>query len=177
MDRQREDALLESIRGRRGPGRERALGELLDELQPAIGALCLRLTAHPADAEDATQDTLLAVYRGIDHFRGESRVSTWAFRIAVRSATKARARQRKHARAQESVDGLVGHVPGEAFERDLRRALATLPVAHAMVLALFALEGMSHLEIAEVLNVPEGTIWSRLHTARRKLAHALDGHT
>lgn len=112
---------------------------------------------------------VLGVYRGLEHFRGDSRVSTWAYRIAVRSATRVRARQKKHAPFKDAPSAAPSEVP----ERDLRRALGTLPIIHATVLALFALDGPSHTEIAEVLNVPEGTIWSRLHAARKKLAEAL----
>ncbi|MBW2461573.1 MAG: sigma-70 family RNA polymerase sigma factor [Deltaproteobacteria bacterium] len=175
MDEPKERALVERIHQSRGATREEALGELLEALEPNVRGLCFRLTASHADAEDATQDTLLGIYRGMAHFRGESRVSTWAYRIAVRSATKVRARQRKHAATDEPVEDLAGAPAPEVFERDLRRALASLSVTHATVLGLFALDGMSHQEIAEVLNVPEGTIWSRLHTARRKLALAIDG--
>ena len=154
--------------------RERAIGDLLDALQPSVRALCFRLTRSDADVEDAVQDALLGIYEGIERLRGESRVTTWADRLAVRAATRVRARQQRHPATDHAPDELVGLSPSEVSARDLRRALAKLPVTHATVLALFAVEGLSHQEIAATLDIPEGTVWSRLHTARRNLAALMD---
>ncbi len=137
--------------------------------------LSLHLTGNHADAEDATQETFLAVYRGLPGFRGDCAVSTWIYRIAVRCAFRVRARRPR----TEALDGdpaVDVRDPALVRERSrqVRECLARLTAEHRTVLALFSLDGLTHREIAEILGIPEGTVWSRLHLARKKLAAGLD---
>jgi RNA polymerase sigma-70 factor (ECF subfamily) len=140
-------------------------------------ALCLHLTGRRAEAEDAVQETFLAVHRALPEFRGESQISTWIYRIAVRSALSVRAKRRVSEPIPEELPDSAP-LPDEAA--DARRSTERLAVAleslgaeHRAVLSLFAVEGLSHSEIAAVLGIPEGTVWSRLHLARKQLAKAL----
>lgn len=138
-------------------------------------ALCLHLAGRRADAEDALQETFLAVHRGLPRFRGEARLSTWVYRIAVRAALRARARRRDGAPVDPETPGGGGEAALQARleARRLAEAFSRLPAEHRVVISLFALEGLTHRQIAEVLGVPEGTVWSRLHGARRRLAEEL----
>ena len=120
------------------------------------------------------------MHRGLAGFRGEAAVSTWVYRIALREALRVKARRGPGAagtgadeRNQEaSVDGeAVAASRHEA--RRVAAALERLSAEHQAVLALFAVDGLSHREIAEVLGVPEGTVWSRVHLARRSLTAVL----
>lgn len=136
--------------------------------------LCLGLTGNHADAEDATQETFLAILRGLSGFRGECRLSTWIYRIAIRTALRIRARKPR----TEALETDPPDEPGDpALDRErsrqIRGALARLTSDHRTVLALFSIDGLSHREIAETLGIPEGTVWSRLHLARKKLAAEL----
>ena len=137
-------------------------------------SLCLHLTGSPGDAEDAAQEVFLAVFRDLPKFRGESRLSTWIYRIAVRTAFRVKA---KRPRTVPLDLESATETPDPALQRErsrhLARALANLSAEHRTVLALFALDGLSHREIAETLGIPEGTVWSRLHLARKKLAAEL----
>lgn len=166
-----EAAILARARGG-GEAREAALAELFRALREPVLALCLHLTGRRADAEDALQETFLAAHRHLAAFRGEAQLSTWLYRIALRAALRARAR---HPRAGE----LDPETPGPGGEdalaarieaRRVEAAMGRLPAEHRIVLSLFAVEGLSHRQIAEVLGVPEGTVWSRLHAARKRLA-------
>ncbi len=148
--------------------------EIFATYRTRVLALCLHVTAHEADAEDAVQDTFVAVLRGLSRFRGECEISTWIYRIAIRSALRVRARRPKTA----SLDVDPAIEPGDPALRreDARRvrvALSRLSSAHRVALALSSLKGLSHREIAETLGIPEGTVWSRLHLARKKLAAEL----
>jgi RNA polymerase sigma-70 factor, ECF subfamily len=174
------DAAAEAdiLAGARGQARARAeaFDALFRALREPILALCLHLTGRRTDAEDALQDAFLAVHRGLPAFRGEARVATWVWRIALRAALQVRARRRDH----DELDPETPAAGGAALEardeaRRVQRALASLPAEPRAVLSLFAVEGLAHREIAEILGVPEGTVWSRLHGARRQLAEALRG--
>lgn len=137
--------------------------------------LCLHLVGNAADAEDAAQEALLAVYHGLPGFRGESLLSTWIYRITLRTALRIRAR-RPRTVPLEFEPSREPRDPALDRERSrqVHEALARLTAEHRGVLALFSLDGLSHREIAETLGIPEGTVWSRLHLARKKLAAELD---
>jgi len=143
-------------------------------LRRPVFALCLRLTGNRADAEDVCQDVWLAIHAGLPRFRGDAQPSTWVYRIAVRIALRAQTRRRPHDEltALAVPSQASAHDQLEIAERDrlVAEALTRLPVEQCTVLSLFAIEELSHKEIAAILGVPEGTVWSRLHTARKRLA-------
>ena len=135
-----------------------------------VHALCRNLLGSTADADDAFQDTFIAVARALPSFRGEANVKTWVHRIAIRVALKLRARRRPTDELSDDLPGITtdpiaDHANADAMER----ALASLSFNHRLVLSLFAVAGLTHAEIAETLGLPEGTVWSRLHHAKRKL--------
>ena len=142
-----------------------------NEYYRAVWAHCHRLIGSASEADDATQEVFLAVYEGLDSFRGESRLFTWIYRIATRIALRHRAKLRKQPREPMTEPATA---QPDVLQHEIRRALASLSIEHATVLSLFAVEGLSHGEIAEILGIPEGTVWSRLHAARRKLAERLN---
>jgi RNA polymerase sigma-70 factor (ECF subfamily) len=182
---EREAALLAGLRGASDPDRQRAVRALLEHFHAPVFRLCLHLTGNRADAEDALQETLLALHRALPGFRGESQLSTWAYRIALRVALQVRARRPSHTQPLEEGSEALrfpdGSVPPDRLaaarqeSSRLLAAMARLSAEHRAVLSLFALEGLSHAQIAAVLGIPEGTVWSRLHLARKKLMAATEG--
>jgi RNA polymerase sigma-70 factor (ECF subfamily) len=177
----REEVLLALLRGGSRSEYEAAFEELFTLFRGQVLALCLHITGSRADAEDAAQDVFLALHRSLRSFRGDSRLSTWVFRIAVRAAVRVKARR-------SSASNPAGRqartaLPGEEEMRAIHRvtasrllaALARLSLEHRVVLSLFALRGLTHAEIAEILGVPVGTVWSRLHQARQRLGTLLEG--
>ena len=149
--------------------------KLFHEYRERVSRVCLHVTQNQHEAGDALQEVPLAVYRALPRFRGESKLSTWSHRIAIRTAIHVKA-----GRPQKSVP-LAVDIPAESTDAVLQkenaaqrsRALSELVADHRTVIALFAVEEPSHSEIAEILGVPEGTVWSRLHLARRRLAEKL----
>ena len=136
-------------------------------------ALCLHLCGNAADAEDALQETLLALH--VARFRGESSVETFAYRVALRIALRIKSRRRPAAGPSgEPAASGAGAIEAAADASKVLRAMARLPTEQRAVLSLFALEGLKHKEIAQVLGVPEGTVWSRLHAARKRLQIELE---
>ena len=154
--------------------RRSAMDDLLGELMPSLHALCINILGDGAEAEDALQEALIAVFRGIDRFRGESQVSTWAYRITVRVAMRWAAKHQRHA-AVAYTDTAVAleSAVTSARVKQILEAVTNLSPKHRVVLALFAIQGLAHDEISEIIGVPEGTVWSRLHHARLALATAL----
>lgn len=170
----RESALLVRARDRSAGEREAAFNEVFEAFRGGVLSLCLHLTGSAADAEDAAQEVFLAIFRDLQRFRGESRLSTWIYRIAVRTAFRVKA---KHPRTASLEMGPAVETPDPALQRERSRqvaqALERLSSDHRVVLTLFSLDGLSHREIAETLGIPEGTVWSRLHLARKKLTAEL----
>ncbi len=136
--------------------------------------LARRLTGDPALAEDIAQDVFVRVILALPTFRGDAHLTTWLYRITMRVAgrhlaRRARDRGSQHAQPAVAPDRAEQHVERDAVER----AIAALPLARRTVLVLVTLEGFSHAQAAEVLGIPEGTVWSRLHAARKQLAGML----
>jgi RNA polymerase sigma-70 factor (ECF subfamily) len=139
-----------------------ALDRLLDELAPYVRRLCARIA--PATADDATQEALLAIFRGLPALRAPEAIMTWVRSVTVRTATRL-AGQHDPAvapvgtppdRSAASPEGLV----------DIDDALARLPMPQRVVLVLRVREGLTEQEIAATLGIPAGTVKSRLYRAR-----------
>lgn len=140
-----------------------------------------RLGVAEADLPDVLQEVFLVAYRKLPEFEGRARVTTWLFRIAMGAA---RDRWRKAHTRREVLGVDVVDFPGpaptqeEALQRseDIRlieRALSSLNVDQRAVFALFELEEMSGEEIAEALQIPLGTVYSRLRLARGAFQRAV----
>ena len=173
LDHVADDALV--ARFRDASARAAAFDDLFAALREQVFAVCLHVTGNAADADDALQETFLAVHAGLSRFRAESRLSTWVHRIAIRSAIRVRARRRP-ADDVHAVDpparGADPVASRELADR-LASAMNGLTAEHRVVISLFAVDELSHAQIAEILGVPEGTVWSRLHAARKRLAAEL----
>jgi RNA polymerase sigma-70 factor (ECF subfamily) len=155
--------------------RDAAVAEVFKSFRRPVLGLALHLTGSASDAEDVVQEVFLSVHRALPGFRGEARLSTWIYRVAIRAALEVRARRRP----SEPLDPELAGPSEEAglVARDQARrllvAMDRLSAEHRTVLSLFAIEGLSHKEIAEILGVPEGTVWSRLSGARKRLVEEL----
>mgnify|MGYP001818309716 FL=1 len=170
----RASELLDDIRQGDSGRRRQATDELLAEMMPSLHALCVNTLGSGADAEDALQEALIAIYRALDSFRGESKVSTWAYRITIRVAMRhAVKRKRNVSMNLEDTLAAVGDAMTAVRAKEIFEALDKLSQKHRVVLALFAIQGLSHEEIANVLGIATGTVWSRLHHARQALGAIL----
>lgn len=168
---------------RRGDGR--AFEELVVAHQDRVFRLVLRMLGDAAEAEDVSQEVFVAVHQALPRFRGDSRLSTWIWRIAKNQAInrlKSRERHETEDLATTPEDQLGEHKPlpdaiVDEHERRIavQRAVARLEPHARLVVALRDLEGLSYEEIAEILEEPLGTVKSRLHRARLRLAELLAG--
>jgi RNA polymerase sigma-70 factor (ECF subfamily) len=155
-----------------------ALEALYRTERPRVLALCVHVTGSVQDAEDAAQETFTLAHRALATFRGEASLLTWVLRIGVRVALEARARRgrRTFVGVPEDLAADTDTHAQIAAREELRRfldALDTLPVEQRAVLGLSAIDGLTHGEIASVLGIAEGTVWSRLARARARLAELI----
>jgi RNA polymerase sigma-70 factor (ECF subfamily) len=143
-----------------------------------VYALCLRLTADAALAEELTQETFVHTWQKLGSFRGESAFTSWLHRLTVnRVLEHQRSRRRYRARVVPAEDqqGLEPRARQGQPEAgiDLERALELLPEGARTVFVLHDVEGYLHTEIADLLDVSEGTTKKQLHRARMLLREAL----
>ncbi len=153
-------------------GDRQATDDLLRRHHDRIYAVCRRLTGNDADAADATQEALIAVVRGLRRFDGRSRFSTWSYRVAVNASLDELRRRRRRPVAAGDEEPLA--VAPDGSERatarvDVDRALARLPEEFRAAVVLRDLCGLDYAEIAEVLDVPAGTVRSRIARGRAAL--------
>lgn len=164
--------------GRAQAGDPGAFEELYRTHVDRVYALCLRMSADRERAERLTQDTFVRCWEKLATFRGESRFSSWLYRMAVNVVLNdQRARKRRHLRLEPTGDlGRYGReAPQGAREEtiDVERALAGLPEAARTVLVLYGIEGYKYREIAEMTGIAEGTVKAQIHRARKLLEGAL----
>jgi RNA polymerase sigma-70 factor (ECF subfamily) len=164
-----------------------AFGELVRRYQDRLFNTVYRLVDHAEDAQDVVQDAFLNAYQALDSFKGDSLFFTWLYRIAVNTAISLKRKQRvvismdagrTDGAVVEPADASEFSRPGQALEqaeqeRRIHKALQQLSSEHRAVLVMKDMEGQKYETMAEILQVPIGTIRSRLHRARVELRDIL----
>jgi len=152
---------------------EAAFRRLYERYADRVFRYALTLLRNRHLAEEVVQETMVAVWQGAGSFKGGSRVSTWIFGIARNQAHALLRREERGAR--EAEEPLVLPDPAEGVHRRDRvlAALEGLPPEQQEVVVLAFYEGLSYREIGRMLGVPEGTVKSRMHFAKRKLREVL----
>jgi RNA polymerase sigma-70 factor, ECF subfamily len=157
---------------------ERFEAEALPHLRSLYGT-AFRMTRNAQDAEDLVQETFLRAFRAFDRFVPGTNIRAWLFTILHRVRTDAFRRSRRSPRTVELVDdGPAVPPPQDALAQggeDLGRALESLPDVFRDAVVLRDVEEFSYQEIAGVLDVPIGTVMSRIHRGRALLRQALGG--
>ncbi len=171
-------------------GEREAFGELVRRYQDGIYTLCLRWLGDSAVAEEIAQDTFVAAYRAMDRFRGEAKLSTWLYSIAINRCKNRLDHDKRRARERhESLDvdpDRVRELTSKGPKTDsrthrseamrlLQAALDELEAPFRTVVVLRDIQDMAYEEIAALLDLPIGTVKSRIHRARLDLARLLAG--
>jgi RNA polymerase sigma-70 factor (ECF subfamily) len=178
-------------------GSEEAFGLLIAQYGQPLYSLIARSLQDPADAADITQEVFIKVFRSIRSFHGEASLRTWLYRIALREASNQRRWWTRHKKQEMTIDAPLA--PGEDVDEGMclsatlacpggspyeqtvgaelkarvEDALRKLPEAFRMVVVLREMEGFSYDEIAEIVEVPAGTVKSRLTRGRAALKEIL----
>jgi RNA polymerase sigma-70 factor (ECF subfamily) len=158
-------------------GDRRAVRALYDLHAPRVFRIVNRLCKDEEHARDLTQDTFVRAFGALDRFRGDSAFGTWLFRIAVTVALNSMRKQKREAVRRVPFDDQLPAIETARADPDLRasltKAIDSLSEAQRTVFVLHALEGYTHLEIAELLGIPENTSKGRLFDARAALRRKL----
>lgn len=152
-----------------------ALERLLRRHHDRVRALARRLCGNDADAADATQEALLAIVRGLDRFDQRAAFGTWAYRVATNACLdelRRRARRPQPQPEERLATTASGRDPGDVVSAriDVDAALAALPVEFRAAVVLRDLCALDYAEIAEVLDIPAGTVRSRIARGRAAIA-------
>ncbi|MFO0866537.1 MAG: sigma-70 family RNA polymerase sigma factor [Gemmataceae bacterium] len=167
-------------------GDSASFGELVRRYQDRLFNSVLRVCDTAEDAADVVQEAFLHAYQALASFKGDSQFFTWIYRIAFNTAITLKRKQKSAMRLNagelgtfEPADPSDAADPGHAMqsaedERKVHEALQRLSPEHRAVLVLKDMDDMKYEEMAEVLQVPIGTIRSRLHRARLELKEILE---
>lgn len=180
-------------------GSEDAFGILIAQYSQPLFSLIARSLQDPGDAADITQEVFIKVFRSIGSFHGDASLRTWLYRIALREASNQRRWWSRHKRQEITIDAPVQSAEGDesddsvslsgllmdgsgspydhAAQAEMKfrveEALRQLPEAFRTVVILREMEGFCYEEIAEILDVPAGTVKSRLTRGRSALKQIL----
>ena len=192
--RTEDEALVAALKA----GSEDAFGILISQYSQPLYSLIARSLQDPSDAADITQEVFIKVFRSIRSFNGEASLRTWLYRIALHEASNQRRWWTRHKKQELTIDAPLGDssessdeslclsamlmdggcspydqaARGELKAR-VEDALRQLPEAFRTVVVLREMEGFSYEEIGEVLEVPAGTVKSRLTRGRAALKQIL----
>jgi RNA polymerase sigma-70 factor (ECF subfamily) len=176
---------------------ERAFNELVELYQDRVFRLVYRMLGRRDEAEDMVQEVFVQVFKAIGTFRGDAKLATWVYRIAVnlcKNRVKYLWRRRTEAqdefeaaqerRSMQSAGGVTAGevagpeqaVQGYQLELVVKRCIAELEPDFSEVLVLRDIEGLSYEEITEITGLLEGTVKSRIHRARATLKAKIERH-
>ncbi len=186
-----EEKLLERLRAHD----ERAFNELVKTYERRVFGLVFRMLGNRAEAEDLSQEVFVQVFKAIGTFRGESKLSTWIYRIAVNLCkNRAKYLRVRHAGEQDELDEVADRLPlsqarnanvaqvarpdeamaGRQVEEIVRQAIAEVDENFRECLILCDVEELSYEEIAEITQLPAGTVKSRIFRARAQLRELVE---
>jgi RNA polymerase sigma-70 factor, ECF subfamily len=166
-------------------GERQAFTEFVDAYGSQVHRLVRRYIANPSDAEDTTQEIFVDLYRSIGNFRGEAALSTWIYRVTVNRCL--RVRQKTSPEAVTYDEHLLPEAKDwrgdpercaakQELSAQVQGALGKLSEEHRDVVVLHEMHGLTYQECADVLNIPVGTVKSRLSNAFRRLRDSLRGY-
>jgi len=174
---------------------ERAFNDLVRAYERRVFALVLRMIGSRAEAEDLAQEVFVQVFKAIGSFRGEAKLSTWVYRIAINLCkNRSKYLRVRHAGEEEELEALQDRVPmgdakganvahierpdemvaGREVELVVRRAILELEPSFRECLVLRDVEDLSYEEIGSITGLPEGTVKSRIHRARAQLRELVE---
>lgn len=164
-------------------GDANAFAVLVDRYKDLVYTLALRMMKHTEEAEEAAQDTFIKVYKSLDKFKGESKFSTWIYRVAYNTCLD---RLKKNKRQQYTVeineytehqvktlDNALENIEAKEREQTIQDCLALLPSEDSFLLTLYYFEELSLDEIGKIVDLKPNNVKVKLFRSRKKLATVL----
>jgi len=162
-------------------GANSCMGDLYERYNQMVYGLCLRMTGDMSEAEDLTHDVFIQLFKKVGSFRGDSRFSTWLYRLTINQVLMHFRNTIRRKECPCMLDELAAtRIVRHSFSHQvidriaLNNALGKLPSGSRSVFVKFDVEGYNHQEIADSLGFSTGNSKSQLHKARRKLRKLLD---
>lgn len=181
-----EDTLVQELK----QGNEVAFKQLVDSYQNMVYNTCLAIVKSEEDAEDLAQEVFVQVFQSINSFKGESKLSTWIYRIATTKSLDFERKKKRKKRfgfmrsifgddSQVVINPPDFHHPGVLLDQKenagiLFKAIDQLPENQRMAFILNKVEGLSYQEVSEVLETSVSSIESLLHRAKNNLKKILE---
>jgi len=174
---------------------ERAFNELVELYENRVFRLVFRMLGRREEAEDMAQEVFVQVFKAVGQFRGDSKLSTWVYRIAINLCkNRLKYLSRRHSGAEEELEPMADRAPltmgtgvttgdisrpdqmveGYQLERIVHEAIAELDADFREVLILRDVEDLTYEELCEITGLPDGTVKSRLHRARAMLKTSVE---
>jgi RNA polymerase sigma-70 factor (ECF subfamily) len=174
---------------------ERAFTTLVRSYERRVFSLLLRMIGNRAEAEDLAQEVFVQVFKAIGSFRGEAKLSTWIYRIAINLCkNRSKYLRARHSGQEVELDSLKEQLPmgdakganvaqverpdemvsGKQVERIVQNAILELEPSFRECLVLRDVEDLSYEEIGAITGLPEGTVKSRIHRARAQLKELVE---
>lgn len=175
-----ENILIDAINN----GDTRAYAQLVDRYKNLVYTLALRMLKHKEEAEEVAQDTFIKVFKSLDKFKGDSKFSTWIYRVAYNTCLDNIKKNKKHLNnvaiddytfnKLDTVDNALDNIINEEKSALIKNCINKLPEDSSALLTLFYFEELSLDEISKIINVEANTVKVKLYRARKKLAIILE---
>ncbi len=175
-----ENILIESIKN----GDTNAYAKLVDRYKDLVYTLAIRMLKNREEAEEIAQDTFIKVFKSLDKFKGDSKFSTWIYRVAYNTCLDAIKKNKKHQNdvaideytfnKLDTIDNALENIIKEERSVLIKNCISKLPEESSVILTLFYFEELSLEEISKVINIEANTVKVKLFRARKKLAVILE---
>jgi RNA polymerase sigma-70 factor (ECF subfamily) len=162
----------------KNPELRRQFEECIDACADSLYRVAFRLTGNETLARELVQETYLNAWQGLESLTNRNRMRSWMFSILRNQYTKLLGREAKAGIATENLEPMVETADSRPsdFADVVQNAISQLSDLHKLPLLLVAMEGISVDEAASILELPRGTVLSRLHRGRQKLKEILKQH-
>lgn len=175
-----ENILIEAIKN----GNIRAYTQLVDKYKDLVYTLAIRMLKNREEAEEVAQDTFIKVFKSLENFKGDSKFSTWIYRVAYNTCLDRIKKNKKHLNniaideftfnKLDTIDNALDNIIKEEKSTLIRNCINKLPEDSSALLTLFYFEELSLEEISKIINIEANTVKVKLFRARKKLATILE---
>lgn len=175
-----ENILIEAINN----GDTRAYAKLVDRYKDLVYTLALRMLKHKEEAEEVAQDTFVKVFKSLHKFKGDSKFSTWIYKVAYNTCLDTIKKNKKHLNnvtideynfnKLDTIDNALDNIIKEEKSALIKNCINKLPEDSSALLTLFYFEELSLDEISKIINIEANTVKVKLFRARKKLAVILE---
>lgn len=175
-----ENILIEAINN----GDTRAYAQLVDRYKDLVYTLALRMLKHKEEAEEVAQDTFIKVFKSLDKFKGDSKFSTWIYKVTYNTCLDSIKKNKKHLNnvaideytfnKLDTIDNALDNIIKEEKSALIKNCINKLPEDSSALLTLFYFEELSLDEISKIINIEANTVKVKLFRARKKLTVILE---